>query len=185
MTLGEGKAKVYMLLDEHSAGGVVEHDPDIEAKLNFFFDMAQKEVAKVQKLRRTRRIAPGEGGREVRLPADCMELCTLWADGRPLRRFTLRGGSLLLPPAAAGKELVLEYNAVPETIGAHTPDDYEFELPEDGCGCLPYYVAAQQLLPDLVMDYASMLSMYRYSLSTLSGGRSGPPGAVTQSLFRR
>ena len=183
MTLREGKTRVYMLLDEHSAGGVVEHDPDIEAKLNYFFDIAQKEVAKIQKLRRTRRIKPREGG-EVSLPADCMELCRVWADDRPVRRFQLRGGKLLLPPTAAGKELVLEYDAVPETIGADTPDDYEFELREDGCNCLPYYVAAQQLLPDLVMDYGAMLSMYQYSLSTLSEGRSGPCGAVTQSLFR-
>ena len=30
MTLGEAKNKVYMLLDEHSACGEVEHEDDIE-----------------------------------------------------------------------------------------------------------------------------------------------------------
>ena len=80
---------------------------------------------------------------------------------------------------------MLEYYAVPETIDTHTPDDYEFELREDGCNCLPYYVAAQQLLPDLVMDYGAMLSMYQYSLSTLSDDLAGENGRVTQKLFRR
>lgn len=184
MTLGEGKTKVYMLLDEHSAGGVVEHDGDIEAKLNFFFDIAQKEVAKVQKIRRTRRITPGKGRMEVSLPPDCIGLCRVWADERPIRGFRIRGDKLILPQTAEGKDLVLEYYAVPETIDTHTPDDYEFELREDGCNCLPYYVAAQQLLPDLVMDYGAMLSMYQYSLSTLSDDLAGENGRVTQKLFR-
>ena len=44
MTLGEGKDKVYMLLDEHSAGGEVEHDEDIELKMAYFFDIGQKDI---------------------------------------------------------------------------------------------------------------------------------------------
>ncbi len=185
MTLGEGKTKVYMLLDEHSAGGVIEHDPDIEAKLNFFFDIAQKEVAKVAKIRRTRRLSPRAGETEIRLPADWMGLCRVWADDRPARGVRIRGDRLLIPSAAVGKELTLEYFAVPETITAGTPDEQEFELREDACVCLPYYVAAQQLLPDLVMDYGAMLAMYRNSLSTLSVEDSGESGAVAQRLFRR
>ena len=184
MTLGEGKTKVYMLLDEHSACGVIEHDPDLEAKLNFFFDIAQKEAAKVRKIRRTRRVTPREGERELPLPADWMGLCRVWAEDRPLRGCRVRGERLLLPARAAGRELVLEYFAVPETITADTPDDYEFELREDACVCLPYYVAAQQLLPDLVMDTGAMLAMYRMSLSTLSG-ETGEGGASAQRLFRR
>ena len=52
MTLGEGKNKVYMLLDEHSAGGEIEHDEDIEAKMTAFFDTAQKLVSPVKKILR-------------------------------------------------------------------------------------------------------------------------------------
>ena len=185
MTLGEGKEKVYMLLDEHSAGGVIEHDPDIEAKLNFFFDIAQKEVAKVRRLRRTRRVSLRPGETELRLPADWTGLCRVWAGDRPLRGVRVRGDRLLLPARAAGEELVLEYFAVPETITPDTPDDWEFELREDACGCLPYYVAAQQLLPDLVMDYSAMLAMYRQSLSLLPPEDAGEGGGVAQRLFRR
>ena len=45
MTLGEGKEKVYKLLDEHSSGGEVAHDADIEMKMADFFDIAQKKCA--------------------------------------------------------------------------------------------------------------------------------------------
>ena len=184
MTLGEGKERVYMLLDEHSAGGVIEHDPDIEAKLNVFFDLAQKEVAKTAKLRRTRRVLLRDGETELRLPADWMGLCRVWAGDRPVRGVRVRGDRLLLPAAARGRELLLEYYAVPETITADTPDEHEFELREDACVCLPYYVAAQQLLPDLVMDTGAMLSMYRYSLSTLAPEDPGA-GGVAQRFFGR
>ena len=51
MTLGEAKNKVYMLLDEHSAGGEIEHDEDIEKKMTAFFDMAQKTLAQIRKVR--------------------------------------------------------------------------------------------------------------------------------------
>lgn len=182
MTLGEGKAKVYMLLDEHSAGGEVEHDEDIEAKMAFFFDMAQKEVAQVQRILRTRRISAEPGRREVRLPEDFQDLYRLWRDDRPVSgRF--RGGKLLLGPEDEGHEIILEYFSIPETITADTPDDYEFELREDGCNALPYYVAAQQLLPDLVMDYSGMLRMFEMALSRLSAAQPGAQGRVLQRLW--
>ena len=41
MTLGEGKKKVYMLIDEYSSGGAVTEDEDIETKMAAFFDIAQ------------------------------------------------------------------------------------------------------------------------------------------------
>ena len=73
---------------------------------------------------------------------------------------------------------------VPETITKETSDDYEFELREDGCNCLPYYVAAQQLLPDLVMDYSSMLQMYQLCLQTLDTSVPGENGRIAQRFFR-
>ena len=52
MLLREAKDKVYMLLDEHSAGGEVEHDEDIELKMTRFFDTAQKQLAQIEKFKR-------------------------------------------------------------------------------------------------------------------------------------
>ncbi|MBR6208715.1 MAG: hypothetical protein IKQ69_06930 [Oscillospiraceae bacterium] len=185
MTLGEGKAKVYMLLDEHSAGGEVEHDEDIEAKMAFFFDMAQKEVAKIQRILRTKRITVTADKREYRLPEDFQGLYRIWKNDKPATgRFRFRGGRLLTDRADAGSELLLEYFAIPGTITADTPDDYVFELREDGCSALPYYVAAQQLLPDLVMDYTGMLGMYQLALSTLSTGLPEESGRTIQRLYR-
>ena len=50
MTLEEAKNKVYMLLDEHSAGGEIEHDEDIEKKMTAFFDTAQKMLAQTKRI---------------------------------------------------------------------------------------------------------------------------------------
>lgn len=61
MTLGEAKNKVYMLLDEHSAGGEIEHDEDIEKKMTAFFDMAQKTLAQIKKILREEVIVPTLG----------------------------------------------------------------------------------------------------------------------------
>ena len=184
MTLGEGKTKVYMLLDEHSAGGEVEHDADIEAKMVFFFDMAQKEVAKLQRILRTRRYRVLPGKSEYRLPEDFQDLYRIWKDDRPTGGCRFRGGKLLVSEEDAGSEIVLEYFSIPRTLTEDTPDDYEFELREDGCNALPYYVAAQQLLPDLVMDYSGMLNMYQLCLRTLSTGLPEESGRLAQRLYR-
>ena len=81
--------------------------------------------------------------------------------------------------------MVVEYYAQPRTIGADAADDYEFEIAPDACECMPYYVAAQQLLPDLVLDYGSMLQMYNYQVSLLETAQPDGNRRITQSLFRR
>ncbi len=48
MTLGEGKKKVYELLDEYGDGSSV--DEDLEARMADLFDIAQKKLAQVKKL---------------------------------------------------------------------------------------------------------------------------------------
>ena len=50
--------------------------------------------------------------------------------------------------------------------------------------CLPFYVAAQQLLPDLVMDYGGMWQMYREAVATLDTGLPGENTRIGQTLFR-
>ena len=70
MTLGEAKNKVYMLLDEHSTGGEVEHDEDIEKKMTAFFDTAQKTLAQLRRIVREY-VLPLEAGRTAyEMPPD-------------------------------------------------------------------------------------------------------------------
>lgn len=159
MTLGEAKNKVYMLLDEHSAGGEIEHDEDIEKKMTAFFDTAQKTLAQIRRIVREYALPLAMGKTAYEMPSDFSALYRVWADGRITRALRWRAGKLLVPEGyAAG--IVVEYFAVPNTIPQDAPDSCEFEIDAEACECMPYYVAAQQLLPDLVLDYGAMLQMY-------------------------
>ena len=182
MTLGEGKRRVYMLLDEYSSGGAVQADPDIEAKMADFFDMAQKQAAEIKKIRRIAALKREEDKSLYPLPGDCMKLICLWKGGKPCRVPALKGG--MLDIGAGGEDVEIEYFAIPATIGPGTPDDYEFELSEDAAKALPYFVASQQLISDLVMDYAGLYGMYQAMLSTLAPTGSGGLSLVN-SFYRR
>ena len=159
MTLGEAKNKVYMLLDEHSAGGEVEHDEDIEKKMTAFFDTAQKTLAQIRRIVREYALPLAMGKTAYEMPSDFSALYRVWADGRITRALRWRAGKLLVPEGYAA-DIVVEYFAVPNTIPQDAPDSCEFEIDAEACECMPYYVAAQQLLPDLVLDYGAMLQMY-------------------------
>ena len=185
MTLGEAKEKVYMLLDEHSAGGEVEHDEDIELKMTRFFDIAQKELSKIKKIVKIRKITAQSGKTEYAMPGDFRSVYRVWKGDRPATSsYRWRGGKILIPERDAGSEILVEYIANPATIPEDAEDSYEFEIAEDACQCMPYYVAAQQLLPDLVMDYGAMLGMYQQAVATLDTGLPGEHGRLTQRLFR-
>ena len=185
MTLGEAKEKVYMLLDEHSAGGEVEHDEDIEKKMVCFFDTAQKQLASVRRIVKVKRLRPERGKTEYAMPSDFRQLFRVWRQGRVVTsRYGWRGGKILIPERDTGHEIVVEYFANPATIPEDAGDDYEFELPEDACECMPFFVAAQQLLPDLVMDYSAMLRMYELAVSRLSVELPGENARIAQTFFR-
>ena len=161
----------------------MEHDPDIEAKMVGFFDIAQKQLAAVKKIVREKRIRPEQGKTAYSLPDDFMGLCRIWRDGRiATGRYHWRRGRLVTRPEDAGHELVVEYFAAPAAIPADADDDYEFELDEAACQCLPYYVAAQQLLPDLVMDYSAMLMMFNQAVNMLGADAAGS-GRIAQTLY--
>ena len=184
MTLGEAKNRVYMLLDEHSTGGEIEHDRDIELKMAAFFDIAQKLVAQVRKIRRSKTVVPVSGRTEYPMPPDFRSVYRIWRNGRiATDRYHWRRGRLAVPPGDAGCEILVEYYALPETICEDADDGYEFELDEAACQCLPYYVAAQQLLPDLVMDYGAMLHMFNQSVNMLGGDQRTDSGRVAQTLY--
>jgi hypothetical protein len=55
MTLGEGKRKVLMIIDEYSSGGTLTKDDDINLKMNDFFDLAQRDVANHKPILKRRR----------------------------------------------------------------------------------------------------------------------------------
>lgn len=184
MTLGEAKNKVYMLLDEHSAGGEIEHDEDIEKKMTAFFDTAQKTLAQIRRIVREYALPLAMGKTAYEMPSDFSALYRVWADGRITRALRWRAGKLLVPEGYAA-EIVVEYFAVPNTIPQDAPDSCEFEIDAEACECMPYYVAAQQLLPDLVLDYGAMLQMYDRAAARLSAALPGGNRRVAQSLFRR
>jgi hypothetical protein len=184
MTLGEAKNKVYMLLDEHSAGGEVEHDEDIELKMVFFFDMAQKALSQIKKIVKVRKITAQSGKTEYAMPGDFMGVYRVWRDEKPATgRYRFRGGKMIIPERDAGSEIQVEYFAFPETIPADADDSYEFEISADACECMPYYVAAQQLLPDLVMDYGSMLMMFNQAVALLDTRQPGENARISQTFF--
>ena len=185
MTLGEGKNKVYMLLDEHSAGGEIEHDEDIEAKMTAFFDTAQKLVSQVKRILRMREISPEPGRTEYAMPADFRSVYRIWRDGKIANStYHWRRGRLIVPEGDGAGKILVEYFAFPATIPADASDDYEFEVAPDAAECMPYYVAAQQLLPDLVMDYSGMLAMYNLMINQLDRSIPGETPRVRQSLYR-
>jgi len=183
MTLGEGKRKVYMLMDEYSSGGAVTDDPDIEAKMADFFDIAQKQVAEIKRIRRTHTIERVEGQTLYPMPEDFLKLICVWRGESVTKRFRWRAGCIEIP-AGERNTIELEYFALPKTIGPDTPDDYVFEVSEDAAKALPYFVASQQLIADLVMDYGALYGIYQSMLSTLVIAE---PGGVSlrNSFYRR
>jgi len=183
MTLGDGKRKVLMLLDEYSSGGEVTADQDIQNKMADFFDMAQKEMAGYKRIIRHETITLDDEDEYTELPDDFEEYFRIWEKGQTINQFPIIGGQMYTDHKKG--TIVLEYFARPTTIDANTLDTYEFEVSEDAANCLPFYVAAQQLITDLVVDYQALWNMYlthrgALNLSLPSGGTIG----VRQRLFR-
>lgn len=188
MTLGEGKRKVLMLMDEYSSGGVRSEDKDIEARMVDFFNTAQQNVAAYQKLVRefTPQAPEGAQGDTVAcpVPEDFVGVFRVWRDGKVTRRHRWKSGAILVPAEELGRVSV-EYFARPAVIPQDAGDDYEFEVSPEGAECMPYFVAAQQLLVDLVVDYQPLLSVYDRMLAALdtrlpeAGG-----GGIRQRLYQ-
>lgn len=183
MTLGDGKRKVLMLLDEYSSGGELTEDEDINLKMNDLFDIAQKDVAQWQGIVRRASVTL-DGTGEEDLPADVGRVLRLTKDGKRAKGYEIIDGKILYH-ADDTSTLTLDYIAVPQTITPETEDTYEFEVSEDAANCLPFFVAAQQIIPDLVVDYGAFYQIYLQMRGMLprDGGYSGT-GGVRQSLYR-
>lgn len=166
MTLGEGKQKVYMLLDEWSSGGELTKDPDIELKMIPFFDTAQKRVAKVERISKVLKLTRREGKTDYPMPQDFAGLVAVWRNGEPTRRYRWKAGKLVIPESDAGV-VEVEYYRTPETIPENPGDDYEFEVSDEAAELLPFYVACQNLFPDLMIDYTPYLLEWEKMLQEL------------------
>ena len=185
MTLGEGKRKVLMLLDEYSSGGELTQDVDINHKMADFFDTAQKEMAGYKKIIRSVKLIPDGTGEGCELPKDFADVFRIWKNGGLSNRYAVISGKMVFPKGDTAERL-LEYFARPASITQKTPDDYEFEVSEDAANCLPFFVAAQHLLPDLVVDYGAFWNTYlamRAALDISLPAAGG--GGVRQMLFGR
>jgi hypothetical protein len=186
VTLGEGKRKVYKLLDEYSSGGTVTADADIEARMADFFDTAQKQAAAVRRIVNLEEIVRVEGVTDYALPDNFGSLYRIWRDGEVSKgRYRFKGNTIVIPETDDAETIELEYFAVPATIGADTDDDYEFEVSEDAAQCMPFFVAAQQLVSDLIVDSGSLMNLYDRALALLDRTLPGQGSlGVRNSLYR-
>ena len=188
MTLGAGKRKVLMIIDEYSSGGSLTVDEDINLKMNDFFDLAQRDVCQHKPILKSTEVQLQRAAgsyQEIDLPQRFKKLYRVWYDDRLItNRVKLRAGKLLLPNLGSGRAVV-EYTAHPAPIDANTPEDYEFEVAEDAAACMPYYVAGLQLLVDLVIDYTPPVGLYDRMLAKLDTSLPGSGnGGVVQSFYR-
>ena len=183
MTLGDGKRKVYMLMDEYSSGGAVTKDADIEAKMADFFDIAQKQAAEIKKIRRMHTVERVAGQTVYPMPKDFLKLVRVWKGDVVTKAFRWKGGNIIIPESERAL-IEIEYFAIPTTIRRETPDEYEFEVGEDVAKALPYFVASQQLIADLVMDYGALYAIYQNMLGTLDISATGGYSLVN-SFYRR
>lgn len=181
MTLGEGKRKVYMLLDEYSSGGEITRDADIENKMADFFDMAQKDLARICRIVRLHAIENDDDETEFSMPEDFQQMKTVWRNGKRYRGYRWKNGKIIIPDGAA---VEIEYYANPATVDAETPDEYEFEIRDNAAQAMCFYVAAQQLIVDLVMDYSALWAIWLQMKQELQQQGECMFSGITNTLYR-
>ena len=135
-----------MLMDEYSSGGVLSTDKDINLRMVDFFNTAQSNVADFQPIVRefTPEVSEGAAGvLECKVPEDFKKVLRVWRDGRVTKRYRWKQGAILIP-AEEAPLVTVEYIARPAEISQDAADSYEFEVSEEACKCMPFFVAAQQ-----------------------------------------
>ena len=181
MTLGEGKRRVLMLLDEYSSGGTLTLNDDLSIRMNDFFDIAQKDIAAWQPVMRRRELML-DGTGCMALPEDIKSVLRIRRDGIRTSRYEVLDGKILSQPGDCSV-LTLDYLAQPASITAGTEDDYEFEVSEDAANCLPLFVAAQQLIADVTVDYGAFYNLYLQMRGMLPRAAQ-TLGGVRQTFYR-
>lgn len=181
MTVGECKERVYMLLDEHSAGGEIEHDEDIELKMIRFMDAGQKALSSIKPIIREYRIRRQEGKTLYSMPEDFLKLRKVWRDGRSYAGYPWRGKKIYIPERERSEDITVEYAALPEKLEPETEDEYELEIDEDAAQALPYFICAQNLLPDIVTDWTPYWNIYQQMAAEL---KQAEPIGFRQGFWR-
>jgi len=184
MTLGDAKRKVMMLLDEYSSGGTVTTDADISAKMADFFDMAQKDMAAVEKLTDIYTIVRVEEQSEYPMPSDYRALLAVWRNGQIYRNYRWKGNSIVIPLTDTAT-VEIEYYKTPADITPQSADSTAFEVSEEAAVACCYYVASKQLINDLVMNYAACENIYQQLRSELARGPRNGQTRVHNALFGR
>ena len=178
MTLEQGENAVLKLMDEYGDGS--QPDGELVARMPELFDMAQKQLAQIQRIVRTAEITAES--REYTLPEDCAKVFRVWEGDETTRRWVQRGKTLLF---SSPKARMLEYFATPETITEDTVETYEFEISEEAAACMPFFVAASLLSTDMVQPGGELTRLYNTMLAALDIGLPrNDIGGVKQSLWR-
>ena len=178
MTLEQGENAVLKLMDEYGDGS--QPDGELVARMPELFDMAQKQLAQLQRIVRTAEI--GAESREYPLPEDCAKVFRVWEGDETTRKWVQRGKTLLF---SSPKARMLEYFATPETITEDTVETYEFEISEEAAACMPFFVAASLLSTDMVQPGGELMRLYNTMLAALDIGLPrNDRGGVKQSLWR-
>ena len=162
MNYGEAKLLIWKILDEHSSGGAIEHDPDLELRMAAALSSQMVSLSTVRPIRRTYTPSylQSEDAVTVPMPEDFFEPVRLWADGMPIARGTWQGNSLILLPGES-RSITVEYYAYPPTVSDQTPDETELALDEDAAACACYWTAAVLSMADPVTDSGRIGQMAR------------------------
>lgn len=182
MTLGDAKRRVLMLLDEYSTDGVVRADADLSARMNDFFDAAQRDIAAWQPIVRRASVTLDGTGAQA-LPEDVSRVFDIQRDGRCAAGVEVVDGKLVYPSGDTSR-VTLDYLASPCAITPETSDDYAFEVSDEAANCLPYFVAAQQLVADLVVDYGAFYNLYLQLRALLPRTGQFASKPMRQALYR-
>ncbi len=153
MTLGEAKEKTLKILDEleNSTSAL-----DYQQKFNSFFDMGQREIARVKQIIH---IFPLENQKAegdwcfYDMPEDFREFIGIVSKtSSDFKNYRWLGRTLLIPK---GEEagLIVQYFAYPAKIDDNTEDTYSFDIDEEAQEALPFYVAAQCVIKEYDLRY--------------------------------
>lgn len=184
MTLGEGKQKVLKLLDEYSTAGTITTDEDINLKMAQFFDIAQRDMAVWQPILR-RKIVSLTGSGSDPLPEDVSQVLYFSINGSRTSKYEVVNEQIGYTEGDTSA-ISVHYIASPAEITSETKDDYEFEISNEAANCMPFFVAAQQMVPDLVVDYSKFYNIYLQMRNTVPHTRqTGNNGHLRQALYSR
>ena len=82
-----------------------------------------------------------------------------------------------------GERVELDYFALPAAITEDTEDEYVFELREDACEAMPFYVAGMVLASDLVQDGSVFFELYEKAKVHINGILPGSGSRVVNALY--